>query len=201
MGRMRRALVVLVMCAASRAHAQAPGQLPAMAPSTVMERRWAVGLTLGSESLTPSVSGAAHTAFGVLELAGRFRIRPAWELALDLDAGGSKGQLSTAGLALDVRYRFLAEQPWNGFVLAGLGVASAANKDAPDAERKGRGSLRFGGGIERRFQYWALEAELHVFGIAANADVGDRADTSPGYQLARYGVTGASLSLGATVYF
>ena len=192
-----RALVLLVVLT-SVAHAQAPGQVVASEPSTVMTRRWGIDLSLGGQSLTAKHAGAQAVGFGGLELAARFRIRPAIEVALAFEGAGNQG-ISTAGFFAEFRYRFMAERPWTPFALAGLGVQSAADKTGTDTEKKGRGALRIGGGIERRFGAWGIEATLRLVGIGENKQVMDV--TTRGQELARYSASGAELVVGGTFYF
>ena len=199
----RASLIVVVMLMARVVYAQAPGEVGSQPPAPgVMTKRWAIGAALGSESLTAKVDGAPHVGFGVVELAGRFRIRRDLEVALSFVGGGAmKGELTTGGLYVDARYRFRAEQPWNVFALAGLGVVSVARKDGSDVEKKGRGSLHLGGGVERRFGAFALAAELKLVAIGKHAAVPPVEPPTLSYEMARYAVSGASLTLGATYYF
>lgn len=203
-------VIALAAALARPAHAQAPGQTtsqpataaPAASPAGVMASRWAIDLALGGWSLRPK--GASEgTGFGALGLAGRFRLRPAMELALGLALGGGSRDgvdLSMGALYGEFRYRFRAERPWNVFVLGGLGVASVARKSGSDAERKGRGMLRLGGGVERRFGSFALEATLAGIAVAEDPDVPATGAPDLGDAFARYGVSGIALMLGATYY-
>jgi hypothetical protein len=205
-----RTSLLIILTLAGAAHAQAPGQSapqPAAAsavapPAGVMTSRWAIDLALGGSSLRPK--GASEgTGFGVLGLAGRFRLRPAMELALGLAFGGGRRdgiELSMGALYAEFRYRFLAEQPWNVFVHGGLGVGSVARSAASDTERKGRGMLRLGGGVERRFGNFALEGTLSGIAVAEDPDVLGTDAPDIGYAFARYGVSGIALTLGATYY-
>ena len=192
-----RAILLLVAFTAV-AHAQAPGEVVASQPSTVMARRWAIDLSLGGQSLTAKHAGAEAVGCGGIELAARFRIRPTMEIALAFEGAGNQG-ISTAGFFAEFRYRFLAERPWTPFALAGLGVVSAADKTGSETEKKGRGALRIGGGIERRFGAWGLEATLRLAGIGENKEV--MTVTTRGQELARYGASGAELVLGGTFYW
>jgi hypothetical protein len=191
-----RALLVLVAFTAV-AQAQAPGEVAPAGPS-VMARRWAVNVSLGAESLTAKIDGADPVGFGALEVAGRFRLRPAIELALAFSAAGNQG-IGTAGFFLEGRYRFLAERPWNPFASVSLGVASVADKTGNDTEKKGRGALRIGGGIERRIGNFAIEATLRLVGIGENKDV--MTVVTAGQRLSRYGVSGGELVIGGSFYF
>ena len=179
------------------ASAQAPGQV-APASEGVMANRWSVAASLGGESLTAKVDGAKAVGFGTLELAARFRLRPSIEFALDFNGGGNQG-ISTAGVYLEFRYRFLAERPWNPYALFDLGIASAADKNGTDTEKKGRGSLRIGGGIERRIGHFGIEATLRLTGIATNPEM--IVVRTAGQQLAVYGDSGAQLLIGGSYYF
>lgn len=166
-----------------------------------MNRRWAIGAQLGWETLTIQHGDKQKVTFGMLELAARFRIRPAIEVSLALRGGGTDGDISLGGLYADFRYRFRAEQKWNIYAFAGLGVMAAAQKMATDAEKKGRGSLRLGGGLERRFGAFAADVELHLVGIGENKNAPEPVMPSTAGQLSRYGLSGGSLMIGVTYYF
>lgn len=199
-----RALPILLVLSAT-AYAQAPGQVqpgPAGAPRpSVMDDRWAVALGLATEGLTPQhVDGASNVQFAGLELAGRYRITPPIEIALSLFAAGSAGDLSTTSVFADFRYRFFADRPWNVYLLAGLGVASAGSKHGSDAQKKGRGAVRFGIGGERRFGRLAIYAELRVIGIGSNLTAMNTDNSTAAY-LSRYSLGGGALELGGTFYF
>lgn len=202
-------LVALALAAASPlpAFAQAPGAVPVqMQPAsppapTVMSRRWAVSAGIGWESLTAKTDGGDKITFGTLELAGRFRIRREVEVALALVGGGAADNVSTAGLYLDLRYRFMAEKPWNVYGVLGLGVASVAGKGADDDEKKGRGSLRLGFGVERRFTSLALFGEARAAWVAENKAIENLSDQPAWYQFAKFPLGGGHVLFGATFYF
>ena len=210
-----RLALALVVAMTSVAHAQAPGEVPA-APSpnapapgaptpgapapSAMDRRWAVALSLSGEGMTPD--GGSSTGLGVLELAGRYRVADKIELGLAIDAGGGgSGKLTTGGLYADLRYSLMPGQPWNVLFLGSLGAASVYGKNAADVDRKGRGSVRIGAGIERRFGAWAIEGDLRVVSIAENRDVPVVYPTTTEFLVARYGVSGAALTLAGTFYW
>jgi hypothetical protein len=175
--------------AASLAHAQAPGEWappPVAAPDgaacgpcgcrhieSVMQNRWAIGLSLGSMSLAPDGQSDNQTTFAVGELALRFRATP--HLELELSAGGGReqlpdnqqGDLEVTTVALAARWRFNPEGAWNWFVMAGVGGAAVTFHDATQDERDQAthplGML--GVGLERRFHHFAVPAELRAIGI------------------------------------
>jgi hypothetical protein len=192
------ALSLAPLFAASLAHAQAPGEMvpQPMAPDggsvcsapcgcrhveSVMENRWAIGLSVGSMSLAPDGQRDSKTSFGVGELALRFRLTPHFEF--ELSAGGGReqladnqqGDLEVSTVALAARYRFNPEGAWNWFVMAGFGGASITFHDATQQERDDAthplGML--GVGLERRFHHFALQAELRAIGI------GDKSRNDP----------------------
>jgi hypothetical protein len=200
-----RALVALLLLAGT-ASAQAPGEVqpgppqPMQQPS-VMDRRWSVAASLGSLGLEPDRDDAGNVSFGMLELAVRFRIRAWIEVGLSGYGGGAmEGQLETGGLYLDGRYRFLAERSWNVFALLSLGVVSVAAEDATEPEKTGRGSIRLGAGVEKRFRAFALQAELRLVGVGENKDFEPMAIT-PNQEMAKKNLNGGSLTIGGTFYW
>src|SRR6266545_5071595 len=91
---------VVVLAIAGDAQAQAPGEVtpqpqPPMAPSAppppsaVMQRRWAIAASLGSQTLHAEADNAPRVPFAVLELAVRLRVVPVFELALAFTGGGA----------------------------------------------------------------------------------------------------------------
>jgi hypothetical protein len=227
---------------ASLAHAQAPGELapPPAAPAapaadspcaapcggcaraeSVMENRWAVGLSLGSMSLAPQGQPDNQTGFGIGELALRFRATP--HLELELSAGGGREQLAnnqqgdlevnTAALAL--RYRFRPEAAWNWFVMGGLGGASVVSHDATKQERDDATHPlgMVGIGLERRFHHFALQAEARAIGVGdktRNSDAmaapppaqpGAMATTTPPPVTPSQKQSGGALTIGLSYYF
>ncbi|MGE5185408.1 MAG: hypothetical protein ACM31C_25265 [Acidobacteriota bacterium] len=197
-----RLALVLVAAMTAVAHAQAPGQVAPEPASLVMARPWSVSLSLAAMSAKPHVDGVNAVGLGAFELAGAYRLRPSIQLGLSLAGGGGENNtLSTGALWANVRYRFMAEQPWNVLALGSLGVASVYGKDAPDVERKARGAIRIGGGVEHRWQSWAIEADLVVFAIAQNDQVPPPPAPTTEYDVARFGLTGIALSFGGTFYW
>lgn len=202
---MRRWLVAFVSCAASVtiASAQPAPASPVPAPASVMARRWSVALGFGPEILRSKLDDAPRVTFGTLALSGRFRIRPAIEVALGLRGGGAaRGDSSTGGLYADVRYRFRPHEPLDLYAQVGLGVASVAPKDGTDVEKKGRGALRFGGGVEWRFTpLLGVAFELRFVGIGENAEVPTPIAPSLDYEMSRHSVSGMQLALDTSFYF
>jgi hypothetical protein len=189
-------LVVVLACAAD-ARAQAPGETAPAAPG-VMDRRWAVDAALCGTILKAKTAGAKGVFFAGIELAARFRIRPAVEVALAFAAAGNQG-IGLAGFFVEGRYRFQAERPWNPFVLVSLGVEQVSDKTGSSVEKQGRGALRIGCGIERRFGAWAANATFRIVGIGENKSV--MVDTTAGEKLSRYSASGGELVLGGTFYW
>lgn len=176
---------------------------PPPARTGVMLRRWSVALALGSETLRTKLADAPRVTFGTLELSGRFRIRPSMEVALGLGGGGAaRGDLSTGGLYADFRYRFRPERPLDVYAQIGLGTISVARKDAGDVEKQGRGSLRFGGGVEWRFTpLIGVAFELRFVGVGENTKVPVPIAPSLDYEMARYDLSGVALALSSSFYF
>jgi hypothetical protein len=201
--------------------AMAPVQVacatPVRARSPVMANRWAVGLSLGSMSLSPESSPDDQTDFAIGELAVRFRATP--HLELEASAGGGRertaddqqGDLAVMTVGLAARWRFRPEARWNWFVMGGIGAAAVTRHDATDDQRKDAtqplGML--GIGVERRFRHFALQAEARAVGMGNRDDHDDmpvvirdeakrsvvmpvRTDEARG---------GGSLTIGASYYF
>jgi len=227
--------------AASLAHAQAPGEAvpPPAVPApdspcatpcggfrcaeSVMANRWAVGLSLGSMSLAPEGQSDNQTAFGIGELALRFRATPHFELELSVGGGreqlanDQQGDLEVTTAALAVRYRFRPEAAWNWFVMGGLGGASVVSHDATKQERDDAthplGML--GIGLERRFHHFALQAEARAIGIGDKTRTSDAMAAPPPAQPGAMATTtpppapvapsqkqsGGALTIGLSYYF
>jgi len=147
----------------------------AYAPINVMANRFAVGLSIGSMTVQPkdSTSTADQTSFNVGELALRFRLTPHLELEGAVGGGrqqlndGSQGDLQAKTAMLSLRYRFMPAHRWNWWLMGGIGGLEVAQHDATDQtfQNTERPVGTFGIGIERRFQHFALQAELRGMGI------------------------------------
>jgi hypothetical protein len=170
-------------------------------PKTVMSKRWAIGVDFGPESYAPNVDGAEATGFGQFELAVRYRVVKPIELGLALHIAGADNKIAAGGLYFDFRYRFLAEQPFNIYALASLGLLGVAHEDASDDAKRGRGSLRLGVGAEYRWSWFALVLEFRLISVGENDKVPALPAETLDYQLSRYKLSGASLALGANFYF
>jgi hypothetical protein len=177
-----------------------PAPPPPAPPRSVMAKRWAIGVDVGPEAYEPDAPQSQKTEFGQFEVAARLRIRPPIELGLAVHLGGSK-DIAMAGLYVDFRYRLMAERKLNVYALAGLGVLAVAHEEASEDARRGRGSLRLGGGVEYRFNWFALILELRLIGVGENKGLAPQAIETVDYQLSRYKLSGGSLAMGANFYF
>ncbi|MGE5184540.1 MAG: outer membrane beta-barrel protein [Acidobacteriota bacterium] len=186
------AAFLVIAAGSATALAQAPGDMPVeggpsmytatpvpAAPS-VMNNRWAVGLSVGSLSVAPKDTPDNKTEFGVGELSLRYRATLHLELELALGGGqqqlpdGTKGDLEAHLATIDLRYRFAPEQHWNWWVMGGLGGMSVVQTGATDQQvsdaNRPVGTL--GIGLEHRWTQFAIHAELRAMGIGPqkNAD-------------------------------
>lgn len=228
-------VVAAPVVAAPSAPVAAPGIVPA-APvvpengcampcencrESVMANRWAIGLSVGSMSLAPNSSPDDKTAFGVGELALRFRATPHLELELLAGGGreqtsdGMQGDLEVNTAALAARWRFRPEAAWNWFVMGGVGGASVTRHDATQQERSDANQpfAMLGIGLERRFRHFALQAELRGVGLGTSKK--DAPADPPMAQPQSTGMTtttlppatadvqrsGGSLTIGLSYYF
>jgi hypothetical protein len=232
------AFLLAPLFAATVAHAQAPGEMapvgpedacgapcgcrPAPVRESVMDNRWALGLSIGSMSLAPRGQSEDKTAFTIGELALRFRATP--HLELELSAGGGRerldddrqGDLEVGTIALAARYRFNPEGAWNWFLMGGIGGASVTFHDATQEERDDATHplALLGIGVERRFHHFAIQAEARVVAVgdkhrddpamdlpggevaAMATAVTPPTTTSPGDRLG-----GGAITIGASYYF
>ncbi len=235
---MGRTLLVVSLLAgsATAAFAQAPGDysgdasgapgnmaaqpvqpIVVVAPGRdVMANRWAVGLSVGSFGLAPSSAPDAKSQFDVGELSLRFRATPHLELELHMAGGheqladGTQSDNQLAAGAIAVRYRFMIENDWNWWLMGGLGQAvidsQYATSDQVNADTRGLGEV--GAGVERRWDHFALQAELRGVGLGqtkAQKDAvpvaGGAAPPSLGRAAPGDTLSGGSLTIGASYYF
>lgn len=213
----------------SYAPAPAPAPAPASpcgyAASPVMERRWAIGLSLGSLGVAPEGAAEGSEArFRITELAVRYRATRRLELELAMSGGRQvladdvEGDLATGSVTLALRYRFRPEQRWNWFVTGGFGGTIVAPHTSTELERDNatRPLGLLGIGIERRFRRLALQAELRAVGLGPRADatgdgpivVDGGGPSRPTARLPASAATvyadelsGGALTLGASYYF
>jgi hypothetical protein len=155
---------------------------------TVMYQRWAASVSYGASTVQARTDAADRNTLALFELALRFRIRP--ELEIGGSLGGSfRRSFGFATIEADVRYRLLAERPWNPFVFGSAGIATWSPEDSSHLV------LRAGTGLERRFERWALEVRAEMSRVSGDT-------TAPEYDIEeRYGVWAASLSMAALYYW
>jgi hypothetical protein len=149
----------------------------------------------------------------MIGIAGRWRVIPAVEVGAGLAFGTgthddavvppARVNLGMSLLYIEGRYGFRAGHPWNVFALGGVGVASVSARGAGKTEGKGRGMLRFGLGVERRFKSFAIDTTARAIVIGENADVQEPIEDVPGsgYYFARMGVFALSLAIDGSYYF
>jgi hypothetical protein len=170
------AIAVLLFATRASAEDLMPNAVP-----TVMYKPWAASVTYGVSGERAN-SGDPEVLF-FFELALRYRVVPQFEIGGSL--GGSLSRTDGfATIELDLRYRFMAEMPWNPFMYAGIGIASFGAGNGPYPV------VRAGAGVERRFKQWAFDARLEVTGVAADADAPND-----------NGVMAASLGMSALYYW
>jgi hypothetical protein len=175
----------------------------APAPFDVMADRWSVNLQFGWHTFTVQHAEKPQTTFGSFALSGRYRIIPTIEIGVMLLGGGSDDKLSLGGFYFEGRYRFRADRPWNFYGALGLGGTAVAHKEANDTEKKARGSLYVGAGVERRFRRFAFDLEVHIAGVGENKDLTEPVPMpiTRAYELERYGLSGGGVIFGVLYYF
>jgi hypothetical protein len=233
---MKLLALAIPLLVAATAHAQAPGEMapmdaaPGAGPSTVapagyaaaevpvMANRWAVGLSVGSLSVSPQDQPDNKTEFAVGSLSIRYRATYHLEVELAMAGGQEKLQDGTqgdrqvnAGL-IGLRYRFAADRHWNWWLGGGLGALSVTQVGATDQERQDAqrpiGALSIG--LEHRWQQFALDAELRGFSIGQRQDQATTMPVASGSNVMTPPANGAapdqsggggSLTIGASYYF
>src|SRR5262245_30812092 len=127
------------------------------------------------------------------------RWRPWRHLELELALAGGSAKAAQDGATessrdvseavLGLRWRFNPQKKWNFWAMAGLGTLTIAPQGATKDERNAlqQSTLQFGGGLERRWSRFAIDAELRAVGVAPiqNKDDGNAPPmttvaTSPG---------------------
>lgn len=222
-----RLLGLALVLATGTAQAQAPGEVVPDAPpapcarESVMAHRWAIGLSFGGLGVAPDdAPDAADTNFRIGEVAVRYRASRRFELELALSGGrqvlddDSDGELAAGSVVFGLRYRFMPEQRWNWWLMAGLGASVIARHDAGDDERDAaqRPLGMFGIGVERRFHHFALQAELRAIGMGERSDAMDdvpvatdvMGGTAPAVVIdepASDSLSGGTFTIGASYYF
>jgi hypothetical protein len=187
-----------------------------------MARRIAIGINLGGMSV-----GADHATddqkakFHTAELSLRYRATPHFEVELLLSGGrqvldnGDDGNLAMGAGTIAARYRFRPERSWNWWLMGGLGMTVIENHDATQDQRDNaqRGHIAFGVGLEKRFRWLALHAELRGIALGQRSDAMDvKAQPTGGNTLPPAApndvdprtadhLSAGQLTLGASVYF
>jgi len=215
------ALSLVPVFAATAAHAQAPGEWtpspgyaqppPQVAPEAPRDRRWSVGVSVGSTEISAQGYEDQSVTFGGGSLAVRYRPWRHLELEfsfgggreqLDEEQGGGEGELAMATGTLAARYRFNPHQKWNWWLLAGVGGTTVARNDATDEEieaaQRPHGVL--GVGLERRFNRFALQVELRALAIG-QTEQEMQYEEDYGMSSGTEGLGGANFSIGASYYF
>ncbi|HUJ57038.1 MAG TPA: hypothetical protein VLX92_01025 [Kofleriaceae bacterium] len=229
-----RAIAVTTLLAASASTAlaqEAPGELVVQpvavqpivvapsyyVPGPVMDNRWSAGLSFGGMGLSPKDS-STRTNFALSELSLRFRATPHLELELAIAGGtqqnddGTQGSLQVATGVLGLRYRIMPQRPWNGWLMAGLGsLVTGPIHDTNVSDREVRPIAELGVGIERRFRYWGVHAELRAIGAGAAkapdpptampAGTAAAQTTMPPASSTSSGLSGGEATIGASLYF
>jgi outer membrane protein with beta-barrel domain len=183
-----------------------------------MARRIAIGVNIGGMSVgADHATDAEKAKFHTAELSVRYRFTPHFELELLLAGGrqvldnGDDGNLAMGGGTLAARYRFRPDRSWNWWLSAGLGMTVIENHDATQQQRDDaqRGHFAFGVGLEKRFRYLALHAELKGMALGQRSDQMDTTkgiptNTAPpdttDVRLADH-LSAGQFTIGASLYF
>jgi hypothetical protein len=213
MARLAVAVTLLALAAPASALADAPGGapgectgcvVPPAAPATPAERpadmarRFGIGARVVSMSLAPK--GGAQTDFGGGGLAASYRINRRWEAALALDTLDAPEGPDLHVVQLSARFHMRPHRPWDWYLLGGIGVVHDAPAEGGADQGGGRGQLHVGVGLQRRFRWIGLSAELHMVSVGPRDDAQMAPAAEPAAMIDEPR-TGGELTLGATVYF
>jgi len=192
---------------------QPPGMAPvapppqeAPPPPPPPERRWSIGLGIGSLNIAPHHDPESENVFSVGMIAVRWRPFRHLELELALSGGNtdseSDKQREVSQGVFALRWRFNPQSKWNIWAMAGMGTLKVS--DAYYGEGPEQSTLQFGLGLERRWSRFALQLEGRIVGVAPPDDE----DTMPSYPNQSYdsgyvndGWKGGQLVLSGNFYF
>lgn len=203
---------LLVLATTSPVWAEAPGELdpvemppseapivrpppPVLVTPALHDRRFSINLSIGTMDVAPP-SGADSIEFGISQLSLRYRFTDHLEAEFELGGGrqslpdGSMGTLAMGDGTLGLKYRINPRSPWNGWALAGLGRTIIAPADSSKQERHQAevSHVQLGGGIERRFDHFAIQCEVRW--TAIGDDHGDMTKAVPPTPAGPNGSTG-----------
>jgi hypothetical protein len=181
-------------------------------------RKWGVGLRMTSLTVAPEGSESAddQVSYGGGGFQLRYRIRPHWGLELAMDhvtehhEDGTEGTRSLDSVSLSASYHFRPYSKWDWYVLLGFGGVADGNPDLTDEQREetAMGAGHIGAGVERRFNRFAIGAELRAVGMSpAEDDEVEDAPVRPGAPAMtvpareEQKLSGGQLSIAATYYF
>jgi len=200
---------------AAPAFAQSPGEcacaVPAPAAVVIVEaprRKLGVSLRMSALGMHPSDDPEAHTDFSGGGLAVSYRINRRWGIELAADhftedtEEGTPRELQAVSVSATFHLRPYRYARWDGYLIAGLGTATAVTEgnQAP----VGYGSAHLGLGLERRFRRLGISAELRMIGMGEAKD--EEAQPAAASRMEprsdeERGISGGQVSLAATYYF
>jgi hypothetical protein len=173
-------LVIACLLLATHAFADDDHAIP-----SVTHRPWSASTSYGVGAVRARSDEANVLAAATFELGIRRRLLPNLEVSLALSGLFARGY-GIGGLYADVRYRLLAERPWDPFVFGGVGFGSHVPV------------LHAGIGVERRFVSWGFACDVQIAHGTGDDTVTVR---GKGSELEHFGALGAGLSISATYYW
>jgi hypothetical protein len=175
-------------------------------------RRLSLGLGIGFVDLAPHSATVGTTQFDIVQLSLRYLATRHLEIELGLSGGREvlgdmEGDREVSQAVIALRWRFNPHRRWNWWVMAGMGSLAVTKVGASDDDRNyaQQSTLQFGAGLERRWQRFAIQAELRAVGVAPNDPSGEVAvptmTRGPSLDDPWQGKAGGQFALSGNYYF
>ncbi len=165
-----------------------------------MQKRFGVSARMVSLGLTDGTNESEYAGGGI---AASYRINKRWELVLALDALDAPEGPDLHSTSLEARFHITPHRRWDWYAIVGVGALHETDLEDDEAEDgPSRARMHAGIGLQRRFRYWSLGAELHTVGVGPREDAMEataRSTTTP--MATDEGLSGGELTVAATLFF
>lgn len=168
-----------------------------------LQKRIGVSARMVSLGLTDGTTTNEYAGGGI---AASYRLTRRWELVLALDALDAPEGPDLHSTSLEARFHLTPYRRWDWYGVVGIGALHETQlDDGEHAHDDGpaRGRMHVGVGLQRRFRWWSLGAELHSVAVGPKdpVDTMATARTTTPTTATDEGLTGGELTLAATLFF